>query len=684
MINGDTYNEKDAVLGYVASMKNKTDLMSGDHSYFTPPFDGELSKTAHALEEARGYFDDYAFTQPYWKKEEGERVIRLTTVYHKELLEAVNKYAPEIVPKLQNNLSSYTSPYVIDLKKEANNIRYYLNTTEYRHDITSGDFDYIPKSLEKKYKEFEKINDKYLQTRDDLGKRELDSLGRKVINSRNAFFNALREEYEKYQKNNRDTAPSKTPLNVTPKETDRIIGKIKNNVSDLFQKDKVVKSDPLLFYTVNGDRVEAKIQKEHGSWCLRASINSYPFVEWLDKKDLKKDRQTLKDNPLKLIEKYFPKQAMQKVAAEKFMLPLYIDIGTGKKEILHRLSIETMMEQDHPLYHKKVATIQVGKKKMELPVSRIDLEDYDNKLISTHDLISKLISNSVTESVKNINSVKGNENTLGFDKKTKMEEQPNKQPEKKQPQMITVNGDEITHAHVFKSNKSDDWFFTAKINGIPLKPQKVSNEDMEAVVVNKSKKPQELMETYYPTKMMAKVPAEEFKRPFSVNTPDGEKPVYKFNVYKVDDKNNLYHGKYRFYAQVGDMKMSENASKKDLDAYFDRVEKPANLIKKVFGERLHLAEYYQMFKLPEAANIESKDIRLTKNPISNRYEISVNLGDHGTTSKKEISYDDRQSYFTHKTASKDQLAAKYLGGEINDMLKATPKQAVGKQHSLSM
>ena len=314
------------------------------------------------------------------------------------------------------------------------------------------------------------------------------------------------------------------------------------------------------------------------------------------------------------------------------------------------------------------------------------LDELKEKLDKTQKVFYKAINDEYNKYMAKQNNNQTIDNIEGMKQKEKpvnesVEQQPSR--EKRAPQLITVNGDAITHAHVFKSNTSDDWFFTAKINGVPLKPQKVSNEDMEAVVVNKSKKPHELMETYYPTKMMAKISAEEFKKPFSVNTPDGEKPVYKFNVYKVEDKNNLYYGKYRFYAQVGDLKMSENASKKDLDAYFDRVVTPADLVKKVFGERLHLQEYYKMFTLPENADIAAKDIRMMKNAVTNKYEISVNLGDHGRTSAKEISYDDRQSYFSHKTASKEQLAAKYLGPEISDMLKSVPKQEREKQYSMN-
>lgn len=255
--------------------------------------------------------------------------------------------------------------------------------------------------------------------------------------------------------------------------------------------------------------------------------------------------------------------------------------------------------------------------------------------------------------------------------------------EKRPPQMVTVNGDKVSHAHVYKSNTSDDWFFTAKLNDVPLKPQKVSPEDLEAVL-NKTKKPVELMEKYYPTKMMPKKSPEEFKIPTTIMTSEGEKTVHKFNVYKESDMRSPNYQKYLFYAQVGDLKMSAPGSKNTLNAYFDRTETPKELITKVFGEKLHLADYYKQFQLPEGANLEAKDIRLMKNQSSNRYEISADMGSLGKTSVREISYDDRQSYFTHKTATKEQLAAKYLGEEIGNALKNTPKQEKAHQQSLGM
>ena len=492
--NGDDYSEKDAVLEYVASMNNSSDLRSGNYGCFIAPFNGKLSVLYGTLEEAKREFDFDDFSSSFEKKEATKRLNELTERFYDHLYEAVEQYAPEIAQKIDRSITTGIQEYSLQ-DKEENSMRFYLNTLEDKNNILSGDFDTLPKSLNKIHGKWDSLCHEYHECRNQLCKEDLDVLKEKLDKTQKVFYKAINDAYIKY------------------------VAKQNNNQN--------------------------------------------------------------------------------------------ID------------NIEVMKQKDKAETYKKEKT--------------------------------------VAESIEQKQS-----------------------REKRAPQLVTVNGDAITHAHVFKSNTSDDWFFTAKINGLPLKPQKVSNEDMEAVVVNKTKKPQELMETYFPTKLMPKIAPEEFKKPASVVTPDGPQTVHKFNVYKETDRNSLDFGKYRFYAQVGEKRMSQTASRQDLDAYFDRVVSPSDLVKKVFGDRLHMEGHYKMFKLPEGVNIDAKDIRLIKNQTTNRYEISVNLGDLGRTPAKEISYDDRQSYFSHKTATKEQLAAKYLGREISETLNVAPKQEHTKQLSLGM
>ena len=51
----------------------------------------------------------------------------------------------------------------------------------------------------------------------------------------------------------------------------------------------------------------------------------------------------------------------------------------------------------------------------------------------------------------------------------------------REPQMVTVNGDKVTHGHAYQSKTNpEDWYFTAKINGEQLKPQKMDPADLVA------------------------------------------------------------------------------------------------------------------------------------------------------------------------------------------------------------
>lgn len=73
-----------------------------------------------------------------------------------------------------------------------------------------------------------------------------------------------------------------------------------------------------------------------------------------------------------------------------------------------------------------------------------------------------------------------------------------------------------------------------------------------------------------------------------------------------------------------------------------------------------------------------KDIRIAKDKQSGQWNISVDLGEKGRTSKMPLAFDDGYSYFTAKTATREQLAAKYLNTEINGLASSQKKeQSVG-------
>ena len=252
----------------------------------------------------------------------------------------------------------------------------------------------------------------------------------------------------------------------------------------------------------------------------------------------------------------------------------------------------------------------------------------------------------------------------------------------REPQMVTVNGDKVTHGHAYQSKTNpEDWYFTAKINGEQLKPQKMDPADLAAYQKKEMTVPQ-LMERYYPTKLMQRAPDVAFQVANVVPGPD-QRPlsVDKFNVYKEKDEQRPDFGRYKFYAEVDGQKMSTVASRQDLNAYFDRVQTPGQLVEKNFGERLHLPSHYQQFRLPEG--VEASAVRIAKDRSDNKWKVSADLGEHGRTDKKEISFDDGFALFKTKTATREQIAAKYLGEDIRTMLNG-PAMNMERSQSMNM
>lgn len=233
-------------------------------------------------------------------------------------------------------------------------------------------------------------------------------------------------------------------------------------------------------------------------------------------------------------------------------------------------------------------------------------------------------------------------------KEMKSEQQAEAKQERKprEPQMITANGEKVSHGHAFQSTTNPaDWYFTAKIDGVQLKPQKMDAADLAAYQKKEMTVPQ-LMERYYPTKLMPKVSEEAYQMPKQLSGPDGAITIDKFNVYKEKDEQRPDYGKYKFYVQMGDTKMSAVASREDLNAYFDRVVSPTQLVEKNFGERLHLQSAYEKYQLPEG--VDPKGVRVAKDHSDNKWKVSMDLGDKGKTSKHELSFDDGYSLFKDK------------------------------------
>lgn len=264
---------------------------------------------------------------------------------------------------------------------------------------------------------------------------------------------------------------------------------------------------------------------------------------------------------------------------------------------------------------------------------------------------------------------------------TSVERQAEAKKERKprEPQMVTADGGKVTHGHAYQGKDNpEDWYFTAKIDGQQLKPQKMDAADLAAYQKKELTVPQ-LMERYYPTKLMPKVPEDTYRFPRQMEGAEGAVAIEKFNVYKEKDEQRPDFGRYKFYAQVDGARMSAVASRQDLNAYFDRVMTPNQLIEKNFGERLHLKSAYEKYRLPEG--VDPKGVRVAKDHTDNKWKVYVDMGDKGKTARHEISFDDGYSLFKTRTATREQIAAKYLTPEINGLLSA---QAVKMEKSNSM
>ena len=239
----------------------------------------------------------------------------------------------------------------------------------------------------------------------------------------------------------------------------------------------------------------------------------------------------------------------------------------------------------------------------------------------------------------------------------------------REPQMVTVNGDKVSHAHAFQSKVNPaGWFYVAQLNGKQLDPMKMDAADI-AAYQKRETKVEDMMQKYYPTKLAPKVSAEEYK---AANILSDGRVIDKMTVYKEKDEQRADYGKYKLYAQVGDQRMSVPMTKADQSPFFDRVTTPAALVEKNFGERLHLASAYSAYQLP--ANIKVEDIRVAKDNMDGKWKISAAVGENGRTEKKAISFDDGFSLFQAKTVTREQLAAKYLSDDIKVL--SGQKQAI--------
>lgn len=229
------------------------------------------------------------------------------------------------------------------------------------------------------------------------------------------------------------------------------------------------------------------------------------------------------------------------------------------------------------------------------------------------------------------------------------------------PQLITENGQKVTSANLFESPKQEGkYFFYARLDGVGLHPKAVNEQDVDAFMKQKMSV-KDMFSKYYPTKMAKQLDKEEFD---SLKLSDGRN-LTLFRVYKQRNEAKPHCGEYLMYAEMGDKRFHATPLSHDqLDAYFDRTQSKGQLAEKVIGEQLHLKSAYEKYRLPE--NVSVQEIRMRKVPEGD-WLISANLGDKGQTPERKVSNNDLYSLFKSKTATREQLAAKYLTEEIKEL-----------------
>ena len=234
------------------------------------------------------------------------------------------------------------------------------------------------------------------------------------------------------------------------------------------------------------------------------------------------------------------------------------------------------------------------------------------------------------------------------------------------PQLITENGQKVTSANMFESPKQEGkYFFYARLDGVGLHPKAVKEADVEAFMKNEISV-KEMFSKYYPTKMAKQLDKEDFD---SLKLSDGNE-LTKFRVYKQRNEEKSHFGEYLLYAEMGNKRFHATPLSHDqLDAYFDKTQSKGQIAEKVIGEQLHLKSAYEKYKLSE--NIPVQEVRVRKVPEGD-WLISASLGNKGQTPEHKVSSNDLYSLFKSKTATREQLAAKYLTEDIKELSRSKP------------
>lgn len=229
------------------------------------------------------------------------------------------------------------------------------------------------------------------------------------------------------------------------------------------------------------------------------------------------------------------------------------------------------------------------------------------------------------------------------------------------PQLVTENGQKVTSANLFESPKQEGkYFFYARLDGVGLHPKAVKEQDVDAFMKQEISV-KDMFAKYYPTKMAKQLGKEEFD---SLKLSDGRE-LTTFRVYKQRNEAKPHFGEYMLYAEMGDKRFHATPLTHDqLDAYFDRTQSKSQIAEKVIGEQLHLKSAYEKYRLPENGSVQ--EVRVRKTPDGD-WVISASMGEKGKTPERKMANNDLYSLFKSKTATREQLAAKYLTEDIMEL-----------------
>ena len=229
------------------------------------------------------------------------------------------------------------------------------------------------------------------------------------------------------------------------------------------------------------------------------------------------------------------------------------------------------------------------------------------------------------------------------------------------PQLITENGQKVTAANLFESPKQEGkYFFYARLDGVGLHPKAVKEQDVDAFMKNEISV-KEMFAKYYPSKMVKQLSKDDFD---NLKLSDGRE-LTSFRVYKQRNETKPHFGEYMLYAEMGDKRFHATPLTHDqLDMYFDRTQSKSQLAEKVIGEQLHLKTAYEKYRFPE--NIPVQEVRVRKG-VDGAWLISATVKDRGQTPERKMTNNDLYSLFKSKTASKEQLGAKYLTEDVKEL-----------------